>query len=218
MNEWTHFFIKIYLSHFILERVDVGCVWEVSWRREQTTTYWPKVLLTIVALLPHSGWAAQPWVTEGPNPSVCRWFLRGHLVPNWLQLQLELTDWLTQAVCGTWLYNCLTFTCFLWAYASTTSTGQSDIPISSTGCTCFAVLPLIYIGASLDWRLGRGSICYTGNKRLHAQWLVNKVMLTVFWGMIWPMTIDFPENDAIVNNASYFRLLQQKFTLFIEQS
>ena len=30
MNERTHFFIKIYLSHFILERVDVGCVWEVS--------------------------------------------------------------------------------------------------------------------------------------------------------------------------------------------
>ena len=26
-NERTHFFIKIYLSHFILERVDVSCVW-----------------------------------------------------------------------------------------------------------------------------------------------------------------------------------------------
>ena len=26
MNERTHFFIKIYLSYFILERVDVGCV------------------------------------------------------------------------------------------------------------------------------------------------------------------------------------------------
>ena len=36
MNERTHFFIKIYLSHFILERVDVGCVWEVRWRRGQT--------------------------------------------------------------------------------------------------------------------------------------------------------------------------------------
>ena len=44
---------------------------------------------------------------------------------------------------------------------STTSTGQGDIPISSTGCTCFTVLPLIYTGASLDWRLGRGSICYS---------------------------------------------------------
>ena len=120
MNERKHFFIKVYLSHFILERVDVGCVWEVSWRRGQTATYWPKVLQTIAALLSHFGWAAQPWVTEGPKPSVCCWLSIRHLVPNWLQLQLELE--LTQAVCGTWLYNCLTPTCFLWAYASATIT------------------------------------------------------------------------------------------------
>ena len=93
MNERTHFFIKIYLSHFILERVDVGCVWEVSWRRGQTATYWPQVLLTIAALLSHPGWVAQPWVTEGPKPSVCRWLSIRHLLSNWLQLQL------TQAVC-----------------------------------------------------------------------------------------------------------------------
>ena len=30
MNERTNFFIKIYLSHLILEKVDVGCVWDVS--------------------------------------------------------------------------------------------------------------------------------------------------------------------------------------------
>ena len=166
MNKRTHFFIKIYLSRFIFERVDIGCVWEVSWRWGQTATYWPKVLLTMAALLSHSGWAAQPSVTEGPKPSVCRWLSIRHLIPNWLQLQLELrTDLLTQAVCGTWLYNCLTPTCFLWAYASspnsTTSTDQGDIPIYSTGCSCFAVLPLIYTGASLDWQLGRGSLCYT---------------------------------------------------------
>ena len=109
MNERIHFFIKIYFSHFILERVGVGCVWEVIWRRGQTATYWP-----IAALLLHSGWAAQPWVTEG------HWLSIRHLVPNWLQLQLELK--LTQDVCGTWLYFCLTTTCFLWAYASATIT------------------------------------------------------------------------------------------------
>ena len=43
-------------------------MWEVSWRRGQTATYWPQVLLTIAALLSHPGWAAQPWVTEGPSP------------------------------------------------------------------------------------------------------------------------------------------------------
>ena len=68
----------------------------------------PKVLLTIATLLSHSGWAAQPWVTEGPKPSVCCWLSIRHLVCNWLQLQLELT----RAVNGTRLYNCLTHTCF----------------------------------------------------------------------------------------------------------
>ena len=126
MNKRTHIFIKIYLSHFILERVDVGCVWEVSWRRGQTAIYWPQVLLTIAALLSHSGYAAQPWVTEGPKPSVCRWHLILHLVLNWLQLQL------THSVC--------VLVIFLF------------------DATCFR--PLIYTGASLDWWLCRGSICY----------------------------------------------------------
>ena len=142
MNEWTHFFIKIYLSHFILERVDVPCVWEVSWRWRQTATYWPKVLLTtIAALLPHLGWTAQPRVAEGPSPlSGAGSHSAGILTPTGTELELTRTDWLTQAICGTWLYNCLMSTCFLWAYTSapnsTTSTGQGDIPISLTGCTC----------------------------------------------------------------------------------
>ena len=74
MNERTHFFIKIYLPNFILERVDVSCVWEVSWRREQTATYWPQVL-TIAALLSHLGWVNQSWVTEGRKPPVCKLIL-----------------------------------------------------------------------------------------------------------------------------------------------
>ena len=43
-------------------------VWEVSWKQGKTTIYWPKVLLTIAALLSHSDWAAQLWATEGPSP------------------------------------------------------------------------------------------------------------------------------------------------------
>ena len=35
-------------------------------------------------LLSHLGWVAQPWVTEGPKPSVCRWLSIQHLVSNWL--------------------------------------------------------------------------------------------------------------------------------------
>ena len=122
----------------------------------------PQVLLTLAAPLSHSGWDAQPWVTESRKSSVCKLILPLASCP---QLTPTATGTeLTQAVCGTWLYNCLTPTWFLWAYASapnsTMSTGQGDIPISWTGCTCFAVLLLICTGASLDWRLGRGSICY----------------------------------------------------------
>ena len=91
MNERTHFFRKIYLSHFILKRVDVGCVWEVSWRRGQTAIYWAKVFLaTIAALLPHSGWAAQMSIIESRKPSVCKLILTlASCPPNRLQLQLE---------------------------------------------------------------------------------------------------------------------------------
>ena len=69
----------------------------------------------------------------------------GILSTNWLQLQLGLE--LTQAVCGTWLYNCLTSTCFLWAYApapnSTTCTGQGrpDAPVSLSS----AYLPRVHL-------------------------------------------------------------------------
>ena len=61
---------------------EIYCVWEVSWIRGQTATYSPQVLLTIEALLLHSGWAAQPWVTEGPKPYVCCWLSIRHLVSN----------------------------------------------------------------------------------------------------------------------------------------
>ena len=141
MNERTHFFIKIYLSHFILERVDVGCVREVSWRRGQTATYWPKVLQTIAALLPHLGWSCSTVGHWRPQAlSLQADSHAGILSPNWLQLQLQLE--LTQAVCGTWLYNCL------------------RLPAS-------AVLPLIYTGASLDLRLGWGSIYNTSNMYIY---------------------------------------------------
>ena len=48
---------------------------------------------------------------RGPKPSVWGWFsLRWHPISN--------CNWnsLTQAVCGTWLYNFLTFTCFRYLH------------------------------------------------------------------------------------------------------
>ena len=121
MNERIHFFMKIYISHFILERVDVSCVCEVSGNKDRLL-YWPQVLLTIAALLSHLGWGCSTM---------------GHWGPKALCLSLALTSascpQLNRTALGTWLYYCLT-------------------------TTCFRCSPLISTGASLDWRLGRGSI------------------------------------------------------------
>ena len=165
-DEWTHFFRKIYFSHFILKRVDIGYVWEVSWRRGQTATYWPQVPLTIAALflillgcstrvLRAQALCLALTLTTASCPQ-----LRLEL-ELWLQLELNSACFelqLTQAVCGTWLYNYLIPTCFMWAYVSApnsnTSTGQGDI-----FNWMHLFLLLIYTGASINWQLGRGSIC-----------------------------------------------------------
>ena len=97
--------------------------------------------------------------------AICLELVLTSLASN-LQLQLELTDWPKPSVAPGYI--------IVWhppascerthlpaSPNSTTSTGQGDTSISSTGCTCFAVLPLIYTGASLDWRFGRESICYS---------------------------------------------------------
>ena len=52
-------------------------------------------------------------------------------------------------------------------------------------------------------------------KKFRAQRSVNKVMLTVFCNIKGPMTIDFPEEDAIINSVSHCRFHRQYFILFI---
>ena len=161
INERTHFFIKIYLSHFILERVAKGLMlvmcerWAGDGDRLQHID--PKVFSR-----PKQHfflWADQPEVAEGPSPLSGAGSHSGILSPTGtatrtptatatrtvLTRTLPRTPsaWLTQVVCGIWLYNCWSSTCFLWAYASaaitTTSTSQGDIRIYSTGCTCFLI-------------------------------------------------------------------------------
>ena len=89
-NEQTNTFLyKKYTSNTSFSKRWMLVVCEtVSWRRGKTATYWSKVSLTIAALLSHLGWAVQPWVTEGPKASLCRWLSLRQLVSNWLQLQL----------------------------------------------------------------------------------------------------------------------------------
>ena len=65
MNERTHLFIKIYLSHVILERDDVGCVWEISRRRGQTAILTQQYFFLILAgLLNHASLRVQALCLE----------------------------------------------------------------------------------------------------------------------------------------------------------
>ena len=88
MNERTHFFIKIYLSHFILKR---GCFLCVKGELEMGTNCY---ILT-QSSSDHSSTYFAFWLDcstvghWGPK-AICRWLSIQHLVPNWLQLQLEL--------------------------------------------------------------------------------------------------------------------------------
>ena len=119
-NEHTS--LEKYTSHTLFSKgLWKGCVWEVSWRRRETATYWPQVPLTIAALLPHSAGLLNRG-SEGPSPLSGAGSHYGILSPTGTRTRTVTatrtpTNWLqlTQTVCGTWLYNCLTSTCFLWA-------------------------------------------------------------------------------------------------------
>ena len=133
MNEQTRFFIKKYLSHFILERVDVGWVWQMSWRRGQTAILTQQYFFLILAGLLNCGSlrAQSPLSAAGSQFSI-----------------LSLTD-------SNWL-------------EPPRAPGYIIVshPLTST------VLPLIYTGASLDWRLGWGSIYNIGLDSTDLWWCI----------------------------------------------
>ena len=167
MNEQTHIFIKINLSHFILERVAKGLMlvmcerWAGDGNRLQHIVLLKVLLATIAALLPHLGWAAQPWVAEGPNPlSGADSHSAGNLSPTATGTELELTDWLKLSVAPGYI--------IVWhPPVSCGRTHLHRIQPRPQVKVIFryrrpdAPVSLIYTCASLDWRLGRGSICYS---------------------------------------------------------
>ena len=119
-NERTNTRFYKNISPFILERVTF-LVCE-RWDGDRLL-YWPKVLLTIAALL-------------SPLSRGCSTV--GHWEPKALCLPLALTS----ASCP----------------QLTRTPPQVPGYIIVSRPPASAVLPLIYTGASLDWRLGRGSI------------------------------------------------------------
>ena len=138
-DERTHFFRKIYLSHFIrkgCERVAKRLCVRGELETGETATYWPQVPLSFAALLSRSAGLLNRG-PEGPALSES-WFSLQHLISN------------SEFVCGTGLYNCLTFTCFLWAlhlHPIQPVHSQGYTLISSTGCTCYLHRCISYLTA-----------------------------------------------------------------------
>ena len=132
------------------ERVDVGYVREGSWRRNRLPYVNPKFLCIIAALLPHSAGLLNR-SPEGPSPlsgagSHCGTLsptATGTRIVTATRTELCLPRTPTyQTVCGTRLYICLRPPASRGLLVCTEfnpSTGQGDIPISSTGCTFFLI-------------------------------------------------------------------------------
>ena len=127
-DERTHFFRKIYLSHFIQNDCErVMCErWVEDWTNCNILT--PSSFVFSSTSFSFC-WAAQSGVLRAHSPRLGAGSLYSILPPtNWLQLT-ELPG----------LYHCLTAACFLWAshlHPIQPIHSQGYTLISSTGCTC----------------------------------------------------------------------------------
>ena len=131
-DERTHFFRKIYLSHFIRN----GCERVMS---ERWVGDWTNCNILIPSSFVFSStsfsfcWAAQSGVLRAHSP-----LLGAGSLSTAPYLQLSDSK-LTEPVCGPGLYNCFTSTCFLWVshlHPIQPVHSQGYTLISSTGCIC----------------------------------------------------------------------------------
>ena len=138
-NERTHF-RKIYLSHFIRKRCER--VARERWIGDWTDCNILTPSSSVFSSTSFScGWAAQPGVLRA-QPSAVSWFSLPRTATNWLQV--------TEPVCGTGLYNCLTSTCFLWAsdlHPIQPVHSQGYTLMSSTTCTYYLHRCISYLTA-----------------------------------------------------------------------
>ena len=126
-----HTSLEKYTSLTLCERVAKGLCVRGELATEETATYWTPVPLSLAALLSRSAGLLnrRSWklvLTTAPYPQ------------------------LTELVCGTGLYNCLTSTCFLWAlhqHPIQPVHSQGYALISSTGCTCYLHRCISYLTA-----------------------------------------------------------------------
>ena len=126
MNEHTS--LEKYTSCTLFEMVVKGLCVRGELETEQTATYWPPVPLSLTALLSCSAGLLDrgSW-----GPIALCWVLVLSTASYWLQL--------TEPVCRTGLYNCLTPICFSWAshlHPIQPVHSQGHTLISLIGCTC----------------------------------------------------------------------------------
>ena len=151
-----HTSLEKYTSHTLFSKgLRKGWCWlcvRSELETEQTATYWPQVSLYYSCTSSSFCWDAQP-VSWRPKPSVWRRLSQRYLVPNchrnsncgwnsnWtLPASNSNSNWLTKpSVAPGYIIvwgppaSCRRRICTEF----NPSTGQVDIPISSTGCTCF---------------------------------------------------------------------------------
>ena len=121
----------------------------------------------------------------------------------WLQLELNsacLELQLTQTVCGTWLYNCLTTTCFLWA------SHLHRIQPFHRSRWCSDMFDQMHL--FLDWRLGRRPICYIQTFFVQAfkivvdYWKFSILLLYILWHD-WPIFMISGSNQQLQQESEY---------------
>ena len=129
-NEHTS--LEKYTSHTLFEMFAKGLCVRGELETEQTATYWLPVPLSLASLLSRS----TGLLNRGSwGPIALCWVLVRSTASN-----LQLNDSkLTEPVCRTRLYHCLTSTCFLCAshlYPIQPVHSQGYTLMSSTRCTC----------------------------------------------------------------------------------
>ena len=129
----------------------------MSWRREQTATYWPKVPLTIAALLSHFAGLLNWGSLRVASPQSASWFSHWHLVSN-RNCNSNSNSLKLSVALG-----------YIIVWHPPASCGPTHLPRIQL-CPQVKVIPrylrpdapVIYTGTSLNWQLGRGPICYIG--------------------------------------------------------
>ena len=81
VNERIHYFTKIKISHTLFTKGWCLLCVRDKWRQGWTAILARVLLWTIEALL-RLGWVVQPWVTEGPKPSIYSWLSLRHPVSD----------------------------------------------------------------------------------------------------------------------------------------